>query len=131
MSFQPQGLAAFDFDNTITESTSELKYCGNEIVFNMGSASRVHALKTLFADLRKSGVVLIVVSLNFRKTIENVFAQYEMLEFFTSIYDRTNIWAERIGTKQIFMEKIITYNRLNPRLCVLVDDQPNNLVNAF
>jgi len=130
MSLQPRGLAAFDFDNTITESTSEPKYCGDEIVFNMGSASRVLALRTLFVELRKSGVILIVVSLNFRETIENVFAEYGLLEFFFRIYDRTNVWARYIGTKQILMENTIIFNQLNPVLCVLVDDHPDNLVDA-
>ena len=130
MTLQARGLAAFDFDNTITESTSEPKYCGDEIVFNMGSASRVLALRTLFVELRKSGVILIVVSLNFRETIENVFAEYGLLEFFFRIYDRTNVWAQHIGTKQILMENRIIFNQLNPVLCVLVDDQPDNLVDA-
>jgi len=130
MTLQARGLAAFDFDNTITESTSEPRYCGDEIVFNMGSASRVFALRKLFVDLRKSGVILIVVSLNFRETIENVLAQYGLLKFFSRIYDRTNIWAQDIATKQILMETIITRNHFSPTLCVLVDDHRDNLVDA-
>jgi len=124
------GLAAFDFDNTITESTIDPKFYGGKTVFNMGSASRVLALRKLFADLCKSGVDLIVVSLNIRETIENVLSEYGLLEFFIRIYDRTNVWAQHIRTKQILMENIITCYHFNPKLCVLVDDQPDNLVNA-
>ena len=124
------GLVAFDFDNTITESTIEPKYSGDGTVFNMGSASRVLALKKLFADLRKGGVILIVVSLNIRETIENVLAEYGLLEFFSRIYDRTDIWAKDIRTKQILMANIITRNQFNPALCVLVDDLIDNLVDA-
>jgi len=119
-------LVAFDFDNTITEST----IVGDEVVFNMGDASRVAMLRTLFMDLHKSGVILIVVSLNFRKTIQDVLAEYGLLDFFFKIYDRNNVWKENVGTKQKFMEFLMAHNELNPALCVLVDDQASNLINA-
>ena len=97
-----------------------------------------YEFRRIFSDLFNNSAnvgdlcngMLIVVSLNFRETIENVLAEYGLLEFFFRIYDRTNVWARCIGTKQILMENIIIFNQLNPVLCVLVDDHPDNLVDA-
>jgi len=97
-----------------------------------------YEFRRIFSDLFNNSAnvgdlcngMLIVVSLNFRETIENVLAEYGLLECFFRIYDRTNVWAQHIGTKQILMENRIIFNQLNPVLCVLVDDQPDNLVDA-
>lgn len=125
-----RALAAFDFDNTITESTVEDPSGRTEVVFNMGCEYRVNGLRTLFRDLRACGVVLIVVSLNMRKNIQRILDQHGLLEFFLAIYDRNDIWRIDVGTKQTFMKLIMDAYDVNASDCVLVDDQSSNLENA-
>jgi FMN phosphatase YigB (HAD superfamily) len=130
MSSNKRALAAFDFDNTITESTCDDKTTRNGIVFNMGSARRINKLRILFRDLKGSGVILIVLSLNFRETIQNVLGEHGLLEFFSGIYDRHDIWQKGILTKQMFIKIFMEMYSVDRSRCVLVDDQITNLINA-
>jgi hypothetical protein len=130
MNRERRAVAAFDFDNTITESTIEDGTGDNEVVYNMGCVCRVNALRTLFRDLRACGVMLIVVSLNMRKNIERILDQHGLLEFFTAIYDRNDIWRIDVRTKQNFMQLFMDKYDVKASHCVLLDDQSNNLENA-
>ena len=96
----------------------------------MGSQTRLQRLRPLFEDLKRNGVILIVVSLNFRNAIEKILFKHGLLFFSSRIYDRNDVWRKDVLTKQVFIKLFIDKYKVHLSRCVLVDDQRSNIENA-
>jgi len=89
---------------------------------------RIMLLTELCKYLNHRGVILVVVSLNSRKAIEQVLKKLGVSSLFTHIYDKENVLSS--GDKQKLMQHLMAIYGSAEDSCLLVDDQESNLVAA-
>jgi hypothetical protein len=136
--FKPRKLlCALDFDRTITQKDfrrssciSSQKLCvSHPDLSSVIGCHRIMLLTELCQYLNHRGVILVVVSLNSRKAIEQVLKKLGVSSLFTHIYDKENVLSS--GDKQKLMQHLMAiYGMSAEDSCLLVDDQESNLVAA-
>ena len=136
--FKPRKLlCALDFDRTITQKDFRRSSCISsqrlcvsypDLSSVIGS-HRIMLLTELCKYLNHRGVILVVVSLNSRKAIEQVLKKLGVSSLFKHIYDKENVVS--YGDKQKLMQHLMAiYGMSAEDSCLLVDDQESNLVAA-
>jgi beta-phosphoglucomutase-like phosphatase (HAD superfamily) len=120
-------MCALDFDQTITRR-DHVKPAREPNLAALIGTPRIALMQEMCRQLVQSGVVLCVVSLNWKVAIQPVLKKLGLLELLDAVYDQPDVL--RFQNKQNFMLHLMQQHGIQPQHCVLVDDQQNNLVGA-
>ena len=139
--FNFRKLVAFDFDNTITQDIVGHDIHDKSYLDIMGGQDRLDRLKTLFENLERASVQIIIVSFNVHDYVRHFLERVGLYRYVAHVFDRFfihkilknimpnqhELWGSH--KKQYFMRNFVSVFCDTPgKQCLLVDDQQSNLV---